>query len=471
MSLLLIIYILFILILVFYSGRKVQSSEDFFLAGRKLGWMVAGGTLMATAVGGATVIGHPGAYYSMGIDWMLVTFGTVAAALFFAFFIAERFRAFNLYTVPDLLALRYDDNARTAAAILIIIADIAIICTQIMAFSGILSGFLGVPPDIAGIMGVALFILTAMGGGMVGIALTDAIGALIIFVGVMFIAVFVAVSGGGPGNILSQLPAQYFRPFTAVPARMVLGNVIAYSGLVLASQSTMFQRVSSTKSPQDAKKAVLLAAAAMFIITVVLMPIIGFAAVVVLGPGIAPDKVAGMIIAAVLPPWAGGLFVAVILGAILTTTNSILLSTSMNVVKDVYEGTFKRKVTDPARLTGGRLTVLFIGIAAYLMTRAMPNIIASIIFAYTMTAILIVPIYVGLAWKRPGAIGGVLSIALGGTATMLWQFVFKQPWGVHSVIAGLVFAFLGLLLGCLSQPISQNQWQIIRPDKNKAQSF
>ena len=471
LTLVMSIYIFAVLAIIFHSGRRVQSSDDFFLAGRKLNWVVAGGSIVATAVGGAVVIGHPGAFYSYGFDWYFVPLGGVVAALFMAFFVVERVRALNQHTVPDLLALRYDENARTAAAVLIIIADIAIICTQIMAFAGILSGFLGVSIEMAGMIGVALFIITAMSGGLIGIALTDAIQGAIIAVGLIIVVFLVAASGGGMANIFSELPAEYFQPFSTLPGRTIMGNVLAVVGITLASQSTVFQRINATKSPQEAKKAALLTAGGMFLVTGVIIPIIGYSARVILGPGLEPDTVSGMLINAVLPPWAGGLFVAVIVGAILTTTNSILLSTSMNVMKDLYEGTFKKMITDRARLTGGRLTVLFIGIAAYFMTLTMPTIIDAIVFAYTMTAVLIIPIYIGLFWRRPGAIGGMLSIVLGGGATLLWQFVLRQPWAIHSVIPGLFFALLGLSLGCFSQPISTEQWQIIRPDKNKSLSL
>jgi SSS family solute:Na+ symporter len=409
----------------------------------------------------------PALFIVMALTGIFVSLGSILAAFFMALFVVERVRALNQHTVPDLLALRYNVHARTEAAVLIIIADIAIICTQIMAFAGILSGFLGVGPEVAALIGTGLFILTALGGGLMGIALTDAIQGAVITVGLILVAVFVTVKGGGLGEIFSQLPPQYFKPFTALPVHTVWGHVIAVVGVTLASQSTVFQRVNAAKSPQEAKKAGILVTVCMLILLGIIVPVIGYAARIVLGPGIVPDQVSGMLINAVLPPWVGGLFVAVIVGAILTTTNSILLSTSMNVVKDVYEGTFKKTVVDQTRLRAGRFAVVFIGVAAFLMTRAMPNIIAAIVFAYTMTAVLAVPLYLGLFWKRPGAMGGVLSITMGGTATLVWQFMLRQPWEIHSVIVGVVFGFVGLLLGCLTPPIPQNQWLIIHPDKNK----
>ena len=464
MLILVSLYIVAVLAVVFYTGRKVQSSVDFFLAGRKLNWVVTGGSIVATAIGGAVVIGHPGAFYSIGFDWYFVSLAGIIAALFMAVFVVERVRALNQYTVPDLLVLRYDGNARTAAAMLIIIADIAIICTQMMAFAGIMSGFFGLPLEVTRIIGAVLFMLTAMGGGLIGVALTDAIQGAVISLGLVIIALFVTVKGGGLSNIFSQLPPQYVQPFSVLPVRTILGNMIAIIGITMTSQSTVFHRINATKSPKEAKKAGLLAAAGMFVLTGVAVPLIGYAARIILGPGVVPEKVSGMLISTILPPWIGGLFVAVVLGAMITTTNSILLSTSMNVIKDLYEGTFKQTVTDRARLTGGRLCVLTVGFAAYFMTRIMPNIIDAIVFSYTMTAILVVPIYVGLLWKRPGAVGGVLSIALGGTATLFWQFFFQQPWGIHPVIAGVVFGLLGLSLGCLTESIPDDQWKEIRPD-------
>ncbi len=470
MSVLIVLYILVILVLVFYLGRRVNTSEDFFLAGRKLTWIVVAGSMLATATGGATVIAYPGAFYSIGFDWYFMPLALIVSALFVGFFVAERVRALSQYTVPQLLSLRYDGNTRTAAAVLYVIADIAVICTQILAFSGILAGYLGVPMEVAAIIGVVLFILTAMGGGLVGVAFTDAIQAGIIAIGLIVVAVLVALQGGGLGNIFAQLPENYFTPFSVLPGTTILGNVIALIGLTLASQSIIFHRINAAKSPQAAKRSVLMFAVSMFCLLGIVIPVIGYSAYVVLGPGIAQGEVTGAIIATVLPPWAGGLFVAVIVGAILTTTNSILLSTSMNVIKDLYEGALKKEVTDKVRLTAGRLTVLVVGILAYLMTRSMPSIVAAVVFAYTMTSVLAVPIYCGLLWKRPTALSGLLSIVLGGSVTLLWQFVFKMPWGIHSAIAGILAALVGLFIGFLAKPISEEQWQSVQVDKTTVSS-
>jgi SSS family solute:Na+ symporter len=462
-TIILIIYIAGILGVIIYASKLVRSVDDYFLAGRKLSWWVAGGSIAATAVGGATVIGYPGSYYSIGADWYFMFPAVLLAALFMAFFVARRVRALGRYTLPELLELRYDKSARIVAAVIIIIADTAVICTQILAFAGSLSGFLGISRDAASILGTALFIVTALGGGFIGVAVTDAIQAAVIIAGIIIVSILALAKAGGFGA-LATLPPQYFEPFTVLPPKVVLGNMLAVMGLILASQSIFFQRLNATKTPADAKKASLLYVLVVCITTGSALPIMGYAARVLFGSGIKPDDVVGMLISEILPTWVGALYIAVIIGAILTTTNSILLSVSMNVVKDIYESIIKKAASDRTLLTLGRVTTVAVGIFAYALTKTMPDIIGAILFAYIMTAVIVVPLYGGLFWRRPGAIAGVLSIVLGGGAALLFHLL-KQPWGIHPVIAGYVFGFIGLLLGCVAPPITEDRWQKIHSAK------
>ncbi len=466
MAALIIIYLVLICGLTIYLSKRVKSSEDYFLAGRTLPWYVVGLGLASTGIGGGAVIGFPGAFYAIGIDWYFMSIGAIVAELIVVLFIAEKLRAMNSYTVPEMIEMRFDRKARIAAAVLIIVGDIAMICSQILAFSGTLSGFLGLNQEVGSIVGTVIFIVTTMFGGLIGVAITDAIQAVFLLGGITIVGSLVFAKAGGFSQ-WSTLPLNYTKPLATLPKITIFGNVVSLMGVFLGSQSQFVSRINAARTPKDAKKATYIHLGTVILLLGIVMPLVGYSAHFLLGPGISSGEVMGQVIANVLPSWAGALYVAIIIGAILTTVNSLLISVSMNVVKDLLETSFPEKgFIEKDLLKWGRIATIGIGILAYVMTKAMPNLINSLVFAFSMVTLMCIPLYGGLLWKRPGARGGFWSIILGGGATVIWQFVLHCPWGLHSLIPGLILGFLGLAIGCIDEPISEDRWKRIRGNES-----
>ena len=121
-----IAYLIVITAIIFWSGKKVKNYHDFALGGGAMPWYVITGTMFASTVGGATMIGYVGSFKTVGLQWAIVPFvGNLIGAMVAGLFFAERLKNLNQYTLADMFKIRFGNKARVIAAILNCLGEFA----------------------------------------------------------------------------------------------------------------------------------------------------------------------------------------------------------------------------------------------------------------------------------------------------------------------------------------------------------
>jgi solute:Na+ symporter, SSS family len=440
-----LIYLVCIVGIGIYFKRYVSGVEDFALAGRSLSLPVLVGTLFATFIGGATVVGWTGSFYLMGIDWWFSGIGALLGIMAAGLLLAEKFRKAEQFTVPDMLAMRYDQRSRYVSGFMIIIGDIAVITVQILAMTGILVTFIGLDRLPAMLISVVSFTLISYFGGRKGVAITDSLQAFLIFGGLMTGVGVLYYTGGGVSTVFQSLPDDYFQVMSKADGLGVFNMAIATFGTCAVSQSMIFSSIFSAKDSKTAKKGLFWVMPLAFF-GYLCAAGLGYGGRGILGPDVVPDQVFAMIVTSVLPPFIGGLLLAVVLAAIVTSSNSILLSASVNFTRDFYQQLMKREVSSIELRRAGQIAVAVFATFSFLLAFLMPNIVTAIVFAYTMyTAGLLIPMYVGFIWKGATATAGFLSILGGGGTALIW-YILNQPFGLPPMVPSLIVSLLTITL-------------------------
>lgn len=440
-TILIFVYLIIIVGIGVYFKRHTKNMEDFALAGRNLGTPVLVGTLFASYIGGATVVGWTGSFYTMGFDWWFSGIGAILGIVAATFLLAERFRKFEQFTVPDMLALRYNNSTRYVSAFMIIVGDIATVTVQILAMTGILVSFTEVERMPAMIISIISFALISLFGGMRGVAVTDAIQAILIFGGLLIGVVAVFNTGGGAGPVFSNLPDSYFTPFSEVNVLGALGLAIAAFGTTAVSQSMIFARVFSARNTKVAKRSMMWLIPTAFL-GYLLVALLGYSGQSILGPDVAEADVFATVVTTLMTPFIGGLLLAVVVAAIVTSTNSMLLSASVNLTRDFYQQLVKKDVSSVEMMRIGQYSVVVFSILAFILAVVMPDIVTAIVFAYTMySASLLVPLYAGYLWKGATAAAGTSGVIAGGGTALIW-YLMQEPFGVPSMIPAIIVSLV-----------------------------
>ena len=190
--------------------RMARTKSDYLVAGRRLGWFMYSGTMSAIVLGGASTIGGVGLGYTHGISgaWLVLTIGLGILALH-AFF-ARRLVRLRVYTVSEMLDLRYGGSSTVIAGVVMWGYTLMLTVTSTLSFATIFHVLFGLPSALGIVIGGAIVVLYSVLGGMWSITLTDIAQFVIKTIGIMLILLPAAlVAVGGASGLADRVPAGF----------------------------------------------------------------------------------------------------------------------------------------------------------------------------------------------------------------------------------------------------------------------
>ena len=425
------------------SRKQARGTDNFFVAGRKGSSLLITGSLLATIVGGSATIGMAGLGFTQGLTgawWLLVgSIGLVILGLFFA----KRVRGFGLYTLPELVAKQYSQRVGLAASGLIVVAWIGVLAAQIIA-SGKILGVLGTgSPTLWMAIFTIAFIVYAVLGGQQAILRTDTVQIGIILAGVFGgLALLLPRLGGWSGLIGSLPPGHLAFPTSSQFSGRELISLLLLVGLTYVVGPDIYSRLFCAKDSQTARKSVFWTASLLVPIAFGIT-LIGMGASA-LFPQIAPEQAFPIVITEVLPPVIGGIVLAALLGAVMSSADTILLSASTILTVDII-GHFKPTLSPAKTLFYSRWIMVILGAGALALALTLKGIISSLLFAYTVyTSGLILPVMVGFYKDRAKVTprGAMAAIIGGGAAALVSKILSIKCLELGSLLISLGLLFM-----------------------------
>jgi SSS family solute:Na+ symporter len=438
-----IVYFVAMIAIGLWSRHKARGAANFFVAGRSGSSFFITGSLLATIIGGSATVGMAGLGFSQGLTgiwWLLV--GTVGL-IFLGIFLAGKVRQFGLYTLPELVEKQYDKRIGLAASILIVVSWLGIIAGQIVAAGKILSVLGMGDPTMWMIIFSVVFIAYTFLGGQYSVIRTDIIQVGIIFLGVFGGLALVLVKVGGWGGLETALPADHFAfPVSEQFGGYELVSLLLLVGLTYVVGPDMYSRLFCAKDGRTARTSVFWAAA--LIIPIALgITIIGMGASA-LFPEIAAEQAFPTVITEVLPPVLGYIVLAALLGAVMSSADTCLLTASTILSVDVV-GRFKPSLSQEKLLSFSRWGIVLLGICSLLLALVLKGVISSLLFAYTVyTAGVILPVLAGFYKDKLKVTSlGALAAIIGGGGLALVSKIFEIKYlDLGGLLASGVLLFL-----------------------------
>lgn len=378
---------------------KLNSKDGYFLGGRSLSGIVIAGSLLLTNISTEHLIGMNGSAYKNGaiiIAWEVTSAIALAIA---AIVFVPKYLKMGLTTIPEYLEKRFDPLTRTVIATMLILSIVTTLL-PIVLYTGALnvesifeiSDQLSISKS-AGIWLTVLIVggvgaMYAIFGGLKMVAYTDTIngfGLLIAGLALPLIALFEIGDGSvvqGFQTVYNHAPEKFKvisdEPSIGAGSRdSILPFSVLFTGLMInqlyfwAMHQSIIQRALGGINLKEAQKGLLYAGGLKLLIpfVIVLPGIIGF---YYFGESLYDnqDLAYPMLVKKVMPLWATGVFVAVIIGAILSTFNSALNSAATLISLGIYQrfvnkGAGESQLVRIGKLSSAVLAVLAILIAPY----------------------------------------------------------------------------------------------------------
>ncbi|CUS47100.1 MAG: SSS family solute:sodium symporter [Idiomarinaceae bacterium HL-53] len=414
----------------FWQRRKAQA--HYLTATHELGFWPVMGSVVATNVGAAVLIGAVARGYDSGFGfaWVLSS-----QALFVALLVWKWLPVIHQHgvrSVPTWIAQRFSAHvAFIPSLVCAFVLMVPVFAMQLVGMAGLLSTLTPLSFATALLFAALPVTLFTLMSGMRDVAYTDMWQTLWIIVG--FLALSAAVYNFAP---LDE-PAASATPLDSAPlSGMPLLNLLVLFGPFYLIWQTTWQRITASRSVSTARRAVLWGWVLTFGITLVCLWL-GKQALPMGIQADMPDQVLGLLITQALAPQWAGLLWGALFAAMFTGATSFLLSGASNVVFDLVPG-LKLEAEYKSWFTKG--VVLLLALVGAFIALTIQDIFQIYYHILALTTVALLWTVVASMSKRYRVFSHralVLSQVLGLLTAVLWV-VFERPWQLNEIIPGLL---------------------------------
>jgi SSS family solute:Na+ symporter len=449
-----------------YMSRKGMGAgiTEYFLANRTVGGFVAALTYSATTYSTFMMMGLADFTYKGGVGALGFEL-TYLSGLVLAVFFAPRFwlagKRYGYISPAELLGDRYQSRwvavVTTLVCLIFLIPYAAVQLTGIgILLEGLSKG--SIPFWVGLVLATLLAIIWAWIAGLRSVAWTDSLQALIMLVTSVLVLLFVIYRYfGGFGEFFVKLETDYPQWLT-VPGPGFF-NLKAYIGLTLPwfffciSNPQVSQRLFIPKSMSAMRR--MLTGFLIFGFIYTLVSVMWGFSTKVLSPGLTgADQATPTLLSQPLIPAILALIVMVgILGAAISTIDSILLTLSSMFARDLYRG-FSRRASEEMQLRLGKWVIPVISVVAMVFGALRLDSIVKLSVAASAGLLMTVPaIFGAFFWKRGTAAGAIWSMIIGGVVTGFLQFSGIKPLGHWPAVwGGLVCLVSFIVISLVTKP-------------------
>jgi SSS family solute:Na+ symporter len=442
-----------------YVSRRVRRAGDFFVAGRSLSGGLVFVTLLAANIGAGSTVGATGLAYQHGLSAWWWSGSAAIGCLCLGLFVAPRMHRLaaerGLLTVGDFLEGRYDRSVRGLVAAILWLGTLAILAGQLIAMAWALEVVLGLPKAWGCLLSGLVLVAYFSGGGLLASVWVNVLELAVLLVGfVLAVPYAMRAAGGWAAMKTAAGPAAATRygSFTGMGWAGILGLVMIFVPSFIVSPG-LIQKTFGARTASGARAAALGNAAALAAFAFI-PPLLGMSARA-LRPGLSNPELALpslMTAPEALPPWLGGLALAALFAAEISTADAVLFMLSTSLSQDLYRSFLHPAADDRRLLRVSRITSVGAGLLGVGLAVLLPTVVDALKTFYgILTATLFAPLLAGLLSPKPDgraaraavivSLAVVLAArgALGGSALASWV-----PFAAAMAAAAAVLAAGGL---------------------------
>jgi SSS family solute:Na+ symporter len=395
--------------------------------------VLVGLMLMSEFIGTSASVGTAQEAYAAGISaaWNIIALG--AGFLFYAWFLAGKYKESGHNTISGVFADVYGPSTKVATSLVMIFA-LQIVAVALYAGGGaILSVLLAVDRTLATVICGVVAVLYVFVGGMRSVVYTNVIHSLMKYAGVGIALYFGLTRVGGFSELHARLRPEMFS-WTNVGVSQILAWFIAGVGATFSTQYVI-QAINTVDTRQKAQIASF-SAAVLLVPFGIATALIGMCSLV-LHPGIKSINAFSALIADMNGPMAG-IVAAGLAASLFGTISAISVATATLLYKDFYVRFVRAGDEDERSLLFVRATTVVVGLLPIVLAIYTPNVLQITFLAKAIRASL--SVLVLLVFYAPwfGTRGGALFSIIGSMVATIGWFLMGNPFGIDNAYVALM---------------------------------
>lgn len=451
------VYLAILVGLALWSRQESNSLKGYFLAGKKLPYWVVAFSTNATGESGWLLLGLTGMGFSVGAQAYWVVIGEVIGIALTWQLISRRLKRLgdqsDAITLPDVLEARFNDSRhilRWISVVIILTMVCAYVTAQMSASGKALVGFIAIDYTTAVVLGGIVIIAYTIVGGYKAVSYTDVVQGIMMLAGLILVPLVAINAAGGwqsvSANLAEQDPALLSMTGaldSGLPGWILVVSFLAI-GLPFLGVPQLMTRFMAAKSEGE-----LIKARNMSVLIILLFDV-GAVTAGMAGRALFPDLADAETIFPHLArelfhPVITGLLMVVVLSAIMSTVDSLLLLASSAVVRDIMQKIFNSTRSDQALASIGKVVTVLIGVMGIAFAiEEVKFLFWFILFAWSGLGAAFGPVILCMLYYDKTTLQGAASgMVFGFGITILWILKFKaETHDLYEMIPGF---FVGLL--------------------------
>lgn len=440
-----VVYIAALLVIGYRAQRKNPSREEFLLSSRSLTLPALIATLVTTWYGGILGVGE--FIYQNGISaWVIFGIPYYFFAALFSLFLAPKIRSEKYISIPDMLYQNYGKAAGLLGSFFIIFitspAPYLLITAILMQY------MLNIPFEIAILFSVLFSIFYLFKGGFRSVVQTDKLQFVLMFGGFIILLGFLVLEYGSPFEHFAQLSATQ----RSMSGGLSFQKIIVW--FLIASWTFIdpgfHQRSAAAKSPEVAKKAVMVSILFWFIFDMLTLWTGIYAAALLQSAD--PLMIYPLIAEQVLPPVLKSLFILGLLATAMSTSDSFSFISAQTFGRDII-ACWNQKDSDAEIAHYTQIGLFLTAVVAVVFILLIPSVVK---MWYTLGSLfippLLMPILMALFGEKKLNPNKTFFLMLGSfLITLGWFLVgvindFEYPFSIEPFIPGLLFSVIFALI-------------------------
>jgi sodium/proline symporter len=419
--------------------------RDYYAGGKKLGFINVAFSARATGESAWLLLGLTGTGFAVGLQGLWIAVGELLGVGIAWLWMAKPFKRltdqYDSVTIPDFLESRFADNSHwlrlIAAGALVIFVPIYA-GSQVFATGKAFNAFLGIDHYLGATIGFLVVLLYITKGGFIAVVWSDVFQGLLMVTGLVMLPLVGLLELGGITHLLDILRTDFIghltltagQGWTTLSLMQMLGFLAIGTGFLGSPQ--VFVRFISIRNEDQINKGAVVALAWTFLADTgaVLLGMTGRALFTDADLGFDADNILPVMSQALLPAFFAGVYIAMVLSAIMSTIDSLLVLASSSAVRDYWQKFRHPDMHDDVLMTMSRRVTFSLALISFvvgigIMLYDIENgIFWIVIFGWSGIAATFCPVMIlSLCWSGLTALGARWAMVTGFVSTIAFKFV------------------------------------------------
>lgn len=453
------IYIAIILVISFFAWKRTSNLNDYILGGRNLNPVTAALSAGASGMSGWLFLGLPGALFLSGFSQVWIGLGLAIGAWLNWRFVASRLRVdtatHNALTLPSWFGKRFTVHSgliKVTSTFIIIMFFTFYAASGLVASAELFTNILDISYHKALITGAIIIAIYTSIGGFFAVSWTDVLQGLMMLMALLIVTILLFTDLPTISTV-DLYTTDFLSPWGGDLGLLGLLSLVAW-GLGYFGQPHILARFMAIRSSNDAVSARRIGISWMVLSLTgaILIGVFGRIWLEAQPGGVAtdfnPEHIFIILTQHLLTPWLGGLILAAILAAVMSTIDSQLLVASSSLIADIIHPIFG-KISERQAVITSRITVLGIALIALIIAwDANQPILALVSYAWAGLGASFGPIVLlTLYWPRYNDYGVMASMLTGATIVTVWPLLETEVYELLiafplAVLAGIAMSIL-----------------------------